>query len=89
MVLNGSYSNYSIVESGVPQGSVFGSPMNSHLERNIKSNFKFFAEDTMLFSIVNEPAISANNLNHRLNIIHQWAQQFNPGQTKHASFIFL
>ena len=42
------------------------------LERNIKSNFKFLADDTMLFSIVKDPVISANNLNRYLGIICQW-----------------
>ena len=54
VVLNGSFSSYSTVESGVPQGSVLGpllflSYIND-LEGNIKSNIKFFADDTMLFS---------------------------------------
>ena len=43
----------------------------------------------MLFSIVKVPVISANTLNHDLNIIHQWAHQwkmeFNPDPTKQAS----
>ena len=43
----------------------------------------------MLFSIVNDPAISANNLNHDLKIIHQWAHQWkmaiNTDQTKQAT----
>ena len=43
----------------------------------------------MLFSVVKDPAISANNLNHDLNIIHQWAHQwkmeFNPDPTKRAT----
>ena len=93
MVLNGSYSSYSIVESGVPQGSVLGPLLFliyiNDLERNIKSNIKFFADDTMLFSVVKDPEISANNLNHDLNIIHQWAHQwkmeFNPDPTKQAT----
>ena len=42
----------------------------------------------MLFSIVNDPVISANNLNHDLNIIqqwdHQWKLEFNPDPTKQA-----
>ena len=43
-------------------------------------------DDTMLFSIVKDPTISANNLNHDLDIIQQWAYQwkmeFNPDPTK-------
>ena len=41
------------------------------LEINKKSNMKFFADDTMLFSIVNDPALSANNLNHDLRLLQQ------------------
>ena len=93
LVLNGSNSTYSTVESGVPQGSVLGPLLFlvyiNDLERNIKSNIKFFADGTMLFSIVKDPVISANDLNHDLNIIHQWAYQwkleFNPDPTKQAT----
>ena len=64
VVINGSYSDYSNIESDVPQGSVLGPLLFlvyiNDLERNIKSNIKFFAEDTMLFSIVKNPEISAN-----------------------------
>ena len=53
VVINGSYSDYSNIESGVPQGSVLGPLLFlvyiNDLERNIKSNIKFFADDTMLF----------------------------------------
>ena len=53
VVLNGFYSDYSPIESGVPQGSVLGPLLFlvyiNDLERNIKSNVKFFADDTMLF----------------------------------------
>ena len=56
VVINGSYSDHSNIESGVPQGSVLGPLLFlvyiNDLERNIKSNIKFFADDTMLFSIV-------------------------------------
>ena len=95
VVLNGSYSSYSTIESGVPQGSVLGPLLFliyiNDLEKNIKSNIKFFADDTMLFSIVNDPAISANNLNHDLDIIQRWAYQwkmeFNPDPTKQANAV--
>ena len=93
MVLNGSFSSYSTVESGVPQRSLLGPLLFliyiNDLKRNNKSNIKFFADDTMLFSIVKDPTISANNLNNDLDIIQQWAYQwkmeFNPDPTKHAT----
>ena len=96
MVQNGSYSDYSSIESGVHQGSVLGpllclSYIND-LERNIKSNVRLFADDTMLVSIVKDPGISANDLNHDLDVIHQWAHQwkleFNPDPTKQATEVF-
>ena len=93
VVLNGFYSDYSLIESGVPQSSVLGPLLFliyiNDLERNTKSNIKFFADDTMLFSIVKDPVISANDLNHDLDKIYQWAHQwkmeFNPDPTKQAT----
>ena len=81
-----------VFESGVPQGSVgpllFLIYIND-LEKNIKSNIKFFADDTMLFSIVKDPVLSADDLNHDFDIIYQWAHQwemeFNPDPTKQAT----
>ena len=53
MVLNGSYSDYSSFQSGVSQGSVLGPLLFliyiNDLESNMKSNVKFFADDTLLF----------------------------------------
>ena len=43
----------------------------------------------MLFSIVKEPEISADDVNHDRDIINQWAHQwkmvFNPDHTKQAT----
>ena len=92
VVLNGSFSELSNIESGVPQGSILGPLLFliyiNDLEKNIKSNIKFFADDTMLFSIVKDPFITKNELNHDLDIINKWAYQwklaFNPDPSKQA-----
>ena len=92
-MLNGSFSDYSEIETGVPQGSVLRPLLFliyiNDLERNIKSNINFFADDTMLFSVVKYPVISVVDLNHDLGIIYQWAFQwkmeFNPDPTKQAT----
>jgi len=93
VVLNGSYSDFRIIESGVPQGSILGPLLFliyiNDMEKNIKSNIKFFADDTMLFSIVKNPNISAMDLNHDLEVIsnwaHQWKLEFNPDPLKQAT----
>ena len=73
VVLNGSSSEYYPIESGVPQGSVLGPLLFlvyiNDLENYIKSKIKFFADDTMLFSIVHDPNLSAHDLNHDLDKI--------------------
>ena len=93
VVLNGSFSEFSSIESGVPQGSILGPLLFliyiNDLETNIKSNIKFFADDTMLFSIVKDPNKSATDLNHDLDVINKWAHQwkfeFNPDPLKQAT----
>ena len=93
VVLNCSSADYSLVNSGVPQGSVLGPLLFliyiNDLENNIKSNVKFFADDTMLFSIVKDPTTSADELNHDLQNITEWARQwkleFNPDPSNQAT----
>ena len=89
-MLNGTTSDWGPIKSGVPQGSVLGPLLFlvyiNDLEYGIKSTVKFFADDTSLFSIVKDPKITADDLNHDLNLINQWALQwkmsFNPDPTK-------
>ena len=86
MVLNGKFSSWTNVEAGVPQGSILG-PLFfliyiNDLSDNLKTNPKLFADDTSLFSIVHDLNVSANDLNHDLKKINDWAYQwkmnFNP-----------
>ena len=92
VVLNGNCSDWKYIESGVPQGSVL-SPLLflidiNDLERDIISKIKFFADDTMLYSIVHDEYVSAYELNHDLELIRNWAYQwkmsFNPDPNKQA-----
>ena len=93
VVLNGSLSEYTHIESDVPQGSVLGPLLFliyiNDLQRDIKSNIKFFADDTMLFSIVKDPDETASDMNHDLDIIAKWAfnwkMSFNPDPNKQAT----
>ena len=95
VVLNGKCSNWAPIHSGVPQGSVLGPLLFlifiNDLECGIKSQIKFFADDTSLYSVVSDPVTSAAELNHDLKIISDWANQwkmsFNPDPTKPAEEI--
>ena len=79
IVLNGATAGYGDVQSGVPQGSVLGPLLFlvyiNDLEEHIKSQVRFFADDTMLFSVVKNPVTSANELNTDLETIRKWAHQ--------------
>ena len=92
VVLNGNSSEWKSTSSGVPQGSVLGPLLSliyiNDLEKGIKSKIKFFADDTMLYSIVHDPNISVSELNHDLQLISSWTSQwkmaFNPDPNKQA-----
>ena len=57
----------------MPQGSVLGPLIYiNDLEANIKSRIKFFADDTMIFSVVHDPTLTASELNHDLDLINKW-----------------
>jgi len=92
VVINGSSSNYFQIKSGVPQGSVLGPLLFliyiNDLEKQIISKIKFFADDTMIFSVVHDPRRTAYELNKDLLTIstwaHQWKLSFNPDINKQA-----
>ena len=65
VVLNGQYSSWASVKAGVPQRSILG-PLfflifNKDPSDNIVSNPKLFADDTSLFSVVQDITLSAKN----------------------------
>ena len=80
VVLNGQYSSWASVKAGVPQGSILG-PLFflifiNDLSDNLVSNPKLFADDTSLFSVVQDITLSAMNLNDDLKKINKWAFQW-------------
>ena len=93
VVLNGQTSNWASINAGVPQGSVLGPLLFliyiNDLPDGIKSNVKLFADDTSIFSVVNDTNVSCNELNEDLLKINKWAHQwkmlFNPDPNKTAT----
>ena len=92
-VLNGQCSSWGDILAGVPQSSILG-PLfflvyRNDLTENLKCNVKHFADDTSLFTVAQEPDEAANHMNHDLDLIRQWAQDwrmsFNPNPQKQAA----
>ena len=92
VVLNGQYSTWTNVEVGAPQGLILGPLLFliyiNDLPENLVSNPKLFAGDTLVFSVIRNKHLSAQNLNKDLNKINHWAFQwkmsFNPDPSKQA-----
>ena len=67
------------VKAGVPQESIleplFFLIYVNDLSDNLLSTVKLFADDTSLFSVVNDGNISANKLNKDLQKISEWAYE--------------
>ena len=93
VVLNCQTSEWRKINSGVPQGSVLGPLLFliyiNDLPDGITSICKIFADDTSLFSKVQDINRSANELNCDLekvsNWAYQWKMQFNPDPNKQAN----
>ena len=79
VVLNGQSSTWLPVTAGVPQGSILGPLLFliyiNDLSNNLSSTAKLFADDTSLFSVVNDVNLSQFHLNSDLKKISEWAYQ--------------
>ena len=72
VVLNGQSSTWLPVTAGVPQGSILGPLLFliyiNDLSNNLSSTAKLFADDTSLFSVVNDVNLSEFHLNSDLTL---------------------
>ena len=92
VVLNGQSSTWLPVTAGVPQGSILGPLLfliyMNDLSNNLSSTAKLFADDTSLFSVVNDVNLSQFHLNSDFKKISEWAYQwkmaFNPDISNQA-----
>ena len=96
VVLNGQHSPWADIKAGVPQSSILRPLLFlvyiNDLTENLHSNPKLFADDTSLFSIVADDALSNSYLNDDLKQINDWAYKwkmsFDPDSTKPAHEVF-
>ena len=90
--MNGQHSTWVNIEAGVPQESILG-PLSfliyiNDLPDDFNSNPKLFADDTSLFSVVQNINSTTTDLNSDLSKISdwdfQWKVNFNPDPNKQA-----
>ena len=88
------FSVWKETRAGVPQGSVLGPLLFlifiNDITDNIKSHIKLFADDTMIFTTVEDPVRAATILNKDLQTIQNWSEtwlvNFNAKKTKTITF---
>ena len=87
--MNGQTSLWEPVLTGVPQGSILGPLLFLIYVNNLSkdlSSVKLFADDTSIFSTVQDIKHSTDQLNRDLDLISNWARQwkmlFNPDPQK-------
>ena len=90
VVLPGAVSDWTYIRAGVPQGSILGPLLFllfiNDIVNDIGSNIRLFADDTILFIIVDDPVTAAGCINADLGRISNWASTwlvtFNPAKTE-------
>ena len=95
VVLNGKMSSWLRTKAGVPQGSILGPLLFliyiNDLPDGLNALAKLFADDTSLFTVIDDKIKSSKLLNNDLETISKWAYKwkmlFNPDSKKPAKEI--
>lgn len=91
VVINGQHSDWGFIQAGVPQGSVLGPLLfllfiNDITDEVDHCKIRLFADDTCLFIEVDNREEAVVLINHDLNKIHNWSNEwlitFSPPKTK-------
>ena len=88
VAIRGTYSDWSMVKSGVPRGTIIGPILFliyvNDITDNINSTVKPFADDTKTYRVINDPRRDATTLQAHLNNLSIWATKwqlsFNPSK---------
>ena len=96
VVIKGQFSSWGHIKAGVPQGSVLGPLLFlvyiNDLTKMITCDVKLFADDTVLYTLVDNQVTSANLLNFNLQQVKRWADDwlvsFNTEKTKLMNISF-
>ena len=86
----GASSQWKVLSSGVPQGSILG-PLFflifiNDIVSDIACNIRLFADDTSMYLVVENPNIAAATLQSDIDKVSNWADKwhvdFNPSKSK-------
>ncbi|MEW8548206.1 MAG: reverse transcriptase family protein [Candidatus Thiodiazotropha sp.] len=88
--IRGVSSSWQKINAGVPQGSILGPTLFlifiNDIVNRINSNTRLFADDTILYKVINQPISAGIELNIDLENISKWASEwlvsFQPTKTK-------
>ena len=80
VVLPGASSQWKVLSSGVPQGSILGPLLFlifiNDIVSEIGSNIRLFADDTSMYLVVENPNIAAATLQSDIDKVSNWADKW-------------